>query len=84
MNKEIVNINIRMDEDLKKNFEEICDELGISVSAAFTILIKKMVREKRVPFPITNNPFYAESDFSTIEYRDDIDPHIVENIVVEK
>ena len=76
--KEIVNISIRMDENLKKDFENICEELGVTVSAAFTILIKKMVREKRVPFPITNNPFYKKSEVSAMDFIDEKRPYIFE------
>ncbi|MFR5865578.1 MAG: type II toxin-antitoxin system RelB/DinJ family antitoxin [Acutalibacteraceae bacterium] len=34
-------INIRMDEELKKSFENVCDELGLNMSTAMTIFAKK-------------------------------------------
>lgn len=34
-------VNIRMDEELKKNMDEICKELGITMSAAFNMFAKK-------------------------------------------
>ena len=34
---EMVNVNIKMDSDVKKNMEQVCAELGLSMSAAFTI-----------------------------------------------
>ena len=37
-------INIRMDEELKKSFENVCDELGLNMSTAMTIFAKKMSR----------------------------------------
>lgn len=43
-------INIRMDEELKKSFENVCDELGLNMSTAMTIFAKKMSRERRIPF----------------------------------
>ncbi|MBO6232702.1 MAG: type II toxin-antitoxin system RelB/DinJ family antitoxin, partial [Clostridia bacterium] len=43
-------VNIRMDEELKKNMDEICKELGITMSAAVNMFAKKMTREKRIPF----------------------------------
>ena len=42
-------INFRMDEELKKNMEETCKDLGLSMTTAFTIFAKKMTREKRIP-----------------------------------
>lgn len=39
-------VNFRMDADDKKGMEEVCKELGMSMSTAFTIFAKKMRREK--------------------------------------
>ena len=50
-------INIRMDSDLKRNFEEFCEDMGMTMSTAFTIFAKKTVREYRIPFEIgAENP----------------------------
>lgn len=53
-------INFRMDEELKKNMEQTCKELGLSMTTAFTIFAKKMTREKRIPFDVCIDPFYSE------------------------
>ena len=45
-------ICIRMDEDLKREFEDVCSQLGLSMSAAFNIFARTIVREKRIPFEI--------------------------------
>lgn len=47
------NVNIRMDEETKKAFDEFCSEIGISVSSAFNIFAKTVVREQRIPFELT-------------------------------
>ena len=60
-------INFRMDEELKKNMEEICKDLGLSMTAAFTIFAKKMTREKRIPFDVSIDPFYSESNMSYLK-----------------
>lgn len=39
------NINIRMDAELKKQFEAFCSDMGMSMTTAFTIFAKKAVRE---------------------------------------
>ena len=57
-------INFRMDEELKKNMEETCKDLGLSMTAAFTIFAKKMTREKRIPFEVSIDPFYSESNMA--------------------
>lgn len=55
-------INIRMESELKKGLEAVCAELGINVTTAFTMLAKKMVREQRVPFELSIDPFYSEAN----------------------
>lgn len=46
------NINIRMDSDLKKQFETFCSDMGMTMTTAFNIFAKKAVREYRIPFEI--------------------------------
>ena len=45
-------ISIRVDEKLKKSFDELCNEIGLSNSAAVTIFMKAAVREQRIPFEL--------------------------------
>jgi len=45
-------VNFRMDENLKKDMEIICRELGMNMTTAFTIFAKKLTREQRIPFDI--------------------------------
>ena len=47
------NVNIRMDEATKVAFDKFCDEIGLSVSSAFNIFAKTVVREQRIPFELT-------------------------------
>ena len=42
--------------------ETVCAELGIDLTTAFTMLAKTMVREHRVPFEVSIDPFYSESN----------------------
>ena len=62
-----VNVNFRLDEDVKKRMEQTCSELGLSMSAAFTIFAKKVGREKRIPFEVAVDPFYSESNIRYLE-----------------
>ena len=48
-------INIRMDEELKKQVEYLFSEFGMNMTTAFTIFAKAVVREKRIPFEISAN-----------------------------
>jgi len=47
-----VNISIRMDADLKNEFEAFCEDVGLTMTAAFTVFARKAVTEHRIPFSI--------------------------------
>lgn len=47
------NITIRMDEELKRQTEELFNNLGLNLTAAFTIFAKQAVREQGIPFKIS-------------------------------
>jgi len=54
--------SVRMDENLKKQFEALCAEFGMNVTTAFTIFAKAVVREREIPFKIAADyePNYNE------------------------
>ncbi len=52
-------VNFRLDEEDKKGMEEVCRELGMSMSTAFTIFAKKIRRERRIPFEVSVDSFYS-------------------------
>ncbi len=60
-------VNIRMDEELKKNMELTCQELGMNMTTAFTIFAKKMTREKRIPFDVSVDPFYSDANMKYLK-----------------
>ena len=45
-------MTIRMDKDLKVQFDALCDEFGMSTNTAFTIFARTVVRNRRIPFAI--------------------------------
>ena len=55
------NVNIRMDADLKKDFDFFCKELGLTMTTAFTIFAKKVVNEQRIPFELSLKTPNAET-----------------------
>ena len=53
-------VNIRMDSELKKQFEAFCSDVGMNMTTAFCVFAKKAVRERRIPFEISaEDPFYS-------------------------
>ena len=47
--------SVRMDENLKKQFDILCADFGMNATTAFNIFAKAVVREKRIPFEIVSN-----------------------------
>lgn len=47
---------IRIDSELKAEFDRLCDEFGMSVNTAFNIYVKTVVRQRRIPFQIEADP----------------------------
>ena len=60
-------INIRMDTEEKNSFEDVCNQLGLTITGAFKMLAKKVIREKRIPFDLSLDPFYSESNIKHLE-----------------
>ena len=62
-------VNFRMDTELKKDIEKVCDNIGLSMSSAFKIFAKKVVKEKMIPFLLSEdgymvNPFLDDKPIS--------------------
>lgn len=55
------NVNIRMDENLKQQFDRLCTELGLNMSTAFNIFARTMVRQQRIPFEVSLDVPNAET-----------------------
>jgi len=49
--------------------EQVCSDLGLSMSSASTIFAKKVSREKRIPFDVSIDPFYSESNIRYLEKK---------------
>lgn len=62
-----VNVNFKLDSDVKKKMEKACSDMGLSMSAAFTIFAIKVGNERRIPFEVSADPFYSESNLRYLE-----------------
>ena len=66
-------LNVRIDEDVKRRFDEFCADVGMNASVAVNLFVKTVIRE--LPFKITSglDPFYSESNVQELKRRyDDI------------
>ena len=57
-------ISLRVDDDVKRGAEQTFDDVGLSMSTAINIFLKKVARERRIPFELSADPFYSESNMA--------------------
>lgn len=46
--------SVRMDEVLKKQFDELCQEFGMTASTAINVFARAVVRQRKIPFEISS------------------------------
>ncbi|MCC8159946.1 MAG: type II toxin-antitoxin system RelB/DinJ family antitoxin [Oscillospiraceae bacterium] len=65
-------ISLRFDDDMKKELDDMCDEMGMNLTTFFMIYAKKALRERRIPFDIAApiDPFYSEKNIRQIRKAD--------------
>ena len=55
--------SIRMDQKLKNEFSKMCEDFGLSMSTAFTLFTKAVVRDKKIPFTIMSSDSKSDIEF---------------------
>lgn len=60
-------ISLRVDDDVKRGAEQTFDDIGLSMSTAINIFLKKVARERRIPFELSADPFYSESNMAHLK-----------------
>ena len=61
-----------MEEDLRKDFERVIDDLGLSITSAFTVFAKAVVRSNAIPFSLEADNFYGKENQDELERRIDL------------
>ena len=62
----MVQISLRIEDDVKKKAEQACADIGMSLSTAINIYLKKLGREKRIPFEVSVDPFYSQENMARL------------------
>ncbi|MBO4947664.1 MAG: type II toxin-antitoxin system RelB/DinJ family antitoxin [Lachnospiraceae bacterium] len=62
-------ISLRVDDEVKRSAEKTFDEIGLSMSTAINIFLKTVVRENRIPFELSADPFYSRENISELNRR---------------
>ena len=66
---ETINVNIRMEKDLKERAEYLFSNLGMNMSTALNIFVRQAVRQGKIPFEITTHTdnFYSLENIERIK-----------------
>ena len=62
-------ISLRIDDDVKVNAEKVCKDIGMSMSTAVNIYLKRLGSERRIPFEVSADPVYSKENMDELERR---------------
>lgn len=60
-------ISLRVDDDVKRGAEQTLTDIGLSMSTAINVFLRKVAREGKIPFELTADPFFTESNMRHLE-----------------
>ena len=66
----MANVTIRIDNNDKQEFSRICEKIGLTVSTAFNVFVKSVIREEKIPFELSakeQDGFYSEANIRHLE-----------------
>jgi len=80
-------MTVRMDNDLKKNFDDLCAQFGMSANAAMNVFARAVVQRGRIPFEVMSNEaaaktqeaidrFWAEKQYGAKEFEGLLNEHL--------
>ena len=53
-------VTVRLDSEMKSQFDALCEQFGMSANTAFNIFVKAVVRSRSIPFAIKASPSTQE------------------------
>ena len=83
-NMESLTLNVRVDANDKKSFEQFCNSVGMNVSTAVNMFIKAVLREQKLPFEVKANTFdeiiYEKLKEAELEMNNTTDRYTIDEI----
>ena len=65
----MVQVNFRVEEEVKRRAELACKNMGMNMSTAINIFLVKLGNEQRIPFEVSADPFYSAENMAELERR---------------
>ena len=68
----MITVSLRFEDEMKRQLDEMCDEMGMNLTTFFMIYAKRALRDRRIPFDIVApaDPFYSASNLKQLEKTD--------------
>lgn len=68
----MITVSLRFEDEMKKQLDEMCDEMGMNLTTFFMIYAKKALRDRRIPFEIAapRDPFFSDSNIAQLKKAD--------------
>ena len=64
----VVTVSLRFEEDMKKELDSVCDEMGMNLTTFFMIYAKKVLRDRKIPFEIeAPDPYFSDNNMRDVE-----------------
>ena len=60
---------LSIDDDVKREAEQVCEDMGMSMSTAVNIYLKRLGRERRIPFEVMAEPFWSSENATILDRR---------------
>lgn len=65
----MVQVNFRVEEEVKRRAELACKNMGMNLSTAINIFLVKMGNEQRIPFEVSADPFISAENMTELKRR---------------
>lgn len=65
----LATLSAKVDSENKKEFEKFCEDTGMNVSVCINMFVKEVLRNHRLPFVVSSDPFYQDEHMKMLEQR---------------
>lgn len=55
-------VTVRIDENVKEDFESILNDIGLTMTSAFNIFVKAVINQNKIPFELVADPFWSKEN----------------------
>ena len=63
----MVTVSARVDENIKKQANEVLKNIGLDMSTAINVYLKQIIQSNSIPFELKADPFYSESNINHLK-----------------